>query len=96
VGLIILLLGGFAATAWIIERRCATRNWDFKERSLKYLNDVERKRREIAHRTRRKGKDSKENAAWLARIFSRIQAAPIFTVENAIHTPGIVTMTSAF
>lgn len=46
-GLIILLLSGFAATAWIIERRCATRNWDFKERSLKYLNDVERKRREI-------------------------------------------------
>ncbi len=33
-----------------------------------------------------------QNAAWLARIFSRIQAAPIFTVENAIHTPGIVTM----
>jgi len=44
---IALLLFALAISAWIIARRRSTRNWDFKQRSLEYLNDVDRQRRRI-------------------------------------------------
>ena len=46
-GLIIILLSAIATRAWITARKHPPRNWDFKEKSLQYLNDVDRKRRQI-------------------------------------------------
>jgi hypothetical protein len=47
VTLIVILLSAVATWAWITARKHARRNWDFKENSLRYLNDVDRKRRQI-------------------------------------------------
>jgi hypothetical protein len=44
----VILLSAIATWAWITARKHAPRNWDFKERSLRYLNDVDRKNRSIA------------------------------------------------
>jgi hypothetical protein len=44
----VILLSAIATWAWITARKYAPRNWDFKERSLRYLNDVDRKKRSIA------------------------------------------------
>lgn len=44
---IVILLSAIATWVWIKTRKQTSRNWDFKERSLQYLNDVERKKRRI-------------------------------------------------
>ena len=45
--LVAILLSAIATWAWITTRKHAPRNWDFKERSLRYLDDVDRVRRQI-------------------------------------------------
>jgi hypothetical protein len=47
VTLVVILLSAITTWAWITMRKRAPRNWDFKERSLQYLNDVHRQRRQI-------------------------------------------------
>jgi len=46
---IVLVLCVFVPVAWIVARVRASRNWDFKERSIQYLKekDIDRKRRDI-------------------------------------------------
>jgi hypothetical protein len=48
--LIVILLSAIATWAWITMRKRAPRNWDFKERSLRYLNDIDRKKSQISTR----------------------------------------------
>jgi hypothetical protein len=45
---IVLLLFAIATWALVTARKRAPRNWNFKERSLQYLNEVDRKRRDIS------------------------------------------------
>ena len=45
---IVLLLFAIATWALVTARKRAPRNWNFKERSLQYLNEVDRNRRDIS------------------------------------------------
>jgi len=45
---VVLLLFAIATWALVTARKRAPRNWNFKERSLQYLNEVDRNRRDIS------------------------------------------------
>jgi hypothetical protein len=45
---VVLLLFAIATWALVTARKRAPRNWNFKERSLQYLNEVDRNRRDMS------------------------------------------------